>query len=472
LDSFDDRYLGTKSSDPTVDNDGNALAAGALYFSTTANVMKVYDGSSWIAATSAGATSLLRFRYVATSGQTTFTGADSATATLSYTVNNIAVHRNGVTLDTSEYTASNGTSIVLNVAAGTGDIIDIIAFKSFTVSDALSAITGGTVSGPVAITGVTTVQAGSASLPAITTTGDTNTGIFFPAADTIAFSEGGVEAARFDSSGNLGLGTTSPVGKLHVESSGTLQGLFRCTAGASYTSVRLYNDVNSSARALEIDYFGSTAGGGERAEITTTGSFPLCFLTNNTERVRVDTSGNLLVGNTATTSGARLVVKGSGTTGATYNIFTVNSAGNMVFATEDGGTVYTGMLTDSPYNKTTGSAANMFVSSANGALFRSTSSLKYKKNVQDTTHGLVDILKLRAVTYEGKSEADAGKTFGGLIAEEVHAAGLTEFVQYADDGTPDALAYGHMVSLCVKAIQEQQAIIETLTQRITALEGA
>jgi len=210
LDSFDDRYLGTKTSDPTVDNDGNALVAGALYFSTTSNVMKVYDGASWITATSAGATSLLRCCYVATSGQTTFSGADSASATLTYTVNNIAVMRNGVTLDTSEYTASNGTSIVLTVAAGTGDIIDIIAFKSFTVADALSAVSGGTVNGAVAITGVTTVQAGSAALPAITTSGDTNTGIFFPAADTIAFSEGGVESMRITSAGNLGVNTTTP----------------------------------------------------------------------------------------------------------------------------------------------------------------------------------------------------------------------------------------------------------------------
>jgi len=120
--------------------------------------MKVYDGASWITATSAGATSLLRFRYVATSGQTTFSGADAAAATLTYTVNNIAVHRNGVTLDTSEYTASNGTSIVLTVAAGTGDIIDIIAFKSFTVADALSAVSGGTVNGAVTVTGALTTN--------------------------------------------------------------------------------------------------------------------------------------------------------------------------------------------------------------------------------------------------------------------------------------------------------------------------
>jgi len=51
--------------------------------------------------------------------------------------------------------------------------------------------------------------AGTALLPVITTTGDVNTGIFFPAADTIAFAEGGVEAMRIDSSGNLFVGKTA-----------------------------------------------------------------------------------------------------------------------------------------------------------------------------------------------------------------------------------------------------------------------
>lgn len=46
-DNFDDTYLGAKSSDPTVDNDGNALTTGDLYFNTTSNVLKVYNGSAW-----------------------------------------------------------------------------------------------------------------------------------------------------------------------------------------------------------------------------------------------------------------------------------------------------------------------------------------------------------------------------------------------------------------------------------------
>jgi len=49
-DNFDDRYLGAKSSDPALDNDGNALVAGALYFDTTSAGMKVYTGSAWVLA--------------------------------------------------------------------------------------------------------------------------------------------------------------------------------------------------------------------------------------------------------------------------------------------------------------------------------------------------------------------------------------------------------------------------------------
>lgn len=63
-DSFDDRYLGTKTSDPTVDNDGNALAAGALYFNSVSGIMKLYTGSAWVAAYVSGS------GYLATTGGT------------------------------------------------------------------------------------------------------------------------------------------------------------------------------------------------------------------------------------------------------------------------------------------------------------------------------------------------------------------------------------------------------------------
>jgi hypothetical protein len=71
----------------------------------------------------------------------------------------------------------------------------------------------------VVLSGVSTftVSSGSVSSPSISPTGDSNTGIFFPAADTIAFAEGGVEVIRVNSSGNLGIGTNNPYAKTHIE---------------------------------------------------------------------------------------------------------------------------------------------------------------------------------------------------------------------------------------------------------------
>jgi hypothetical protein len=88
---------------------------------------------------------------------------------------------------------------------------------------------------------VNEVPAGSASAPSIYPTGDTNTGIFFPAADTIAFAEGGAEAARIDSSGNLLVGTTSQLlaGKFSVvDPAGQNAGTFQTIASANtYTAI-------------------------------------------------------------------------------------------------------------------------------------------------------------------------------------------------------------------------------------------
>ena len=191
------------------------------------------------------------------------------------------------------------------------------------------------------------------------------------------------------------------------------------------------------------------------------------------------TLGTMAAQNTGTYAGpgssqafacGALTVTGSVTaTGTTYQddtktgISIKDSQGTILFDVRMDGFMRIGASTFSPYSYTTASAANLYVGS-DGALQRSTSSLKYKRNVQDTTHGLSELLELRPVTYQGKSEQDGDTVFGGLIAEEVHAAGLTEFVQYAEDGTPDALAYGQMVSLCIKAIQE-------LSSRLAALEN-
>ncbi len=174
FDNFDDTYLGSKTSNPTVDNDGDALVAGALYFNSTANEMRVYDGANWIAATSAGNVSLILYEYTATSGQTTFSGSDDNSATLSYTADNLQVVMNGIVLDPSDFTATNGTSVVLASGAATGSLINIYAFKSFTTADMVSKTNGGTFSGNVTFSGNLTADGGTIKLDGNYPTGSQN----------------------------------------------------------------------------------------------------------------------------------------------------------------------------------------------------------------------------------------------------------------------------------------------------------
>ena len=120
------------------------------------------------------------------------------------------------------------------------------------------------------------------------------------------------------------------------------------------------------------------------------------------------------------------------------------------------------------YDDTTSSSANVNVHS-DGHIRRSTSSRRYKNTITDATHGLTELLNLRSVTFKGNNDGDT--IFGGLIAEEVHDAGLTEFVVYDDQNRPDALSYGNMVALCIKAIQELKTELDNAKARITALES-
>lgn len=152
LDSFDDRYLGSKSSAPSVDNDGNALQVGALYYNNGTvpadKGMWVYDGAQWIEASASAPVALTVYRYTATASQTTFSGADTNGVTLAYLAGGIVVTLNGVVIvgGAVDYTATTGTSIVLASGASSGDILEVYAFSSFSLASVDgSAITPGTI---------------------------------------------------------------------------------------------------------------------------------------------------------------------------------------------------------------------------------------------------------------------------------------------------------------------------------------
>jgi len=146
-------YNGTKDG-PTTDNDNGSLADGMLYFNTTDNQMMVYKttGAKWIPASSTGSASLVVHKFTA-SGSETSVSASSFSPTLTYTPANIIVFLNGVRLDATDYTATNGNDITGLSALSASDEVVIYAFKSFEVADAVSATSGGTFSGNVAVTG-------------------------------------------------------------------------------------------------------------------------------------------------------------------------------------------------------------------------------------------------------------------------------------------------------------------------------
>jgi hypothetical protein len=136
-DNFDDRYLGAKSTPPTLDNDGDALIEGAIYWNSVTNQMFAWTGTEWGSISSTA--DIYRFRFTASGGETSISGIDDNGLTLSYIPGKEQVYLNGVLLArTSDYTATNGSSITSLAALTAGDILEVITFTAFELADSIA----------------------------------------------------------------------------------------------------------------------------------------------------------------------------------------------------------------------------------------------------------------------------------------------------------------------------------------------
>lgn len=283
------------------------------------------------------------------------------------------------------------------------------------------------------LVGTLQVASGSAAAPSISANGDSNTGVYFPAADTVAISTGGTQRVVVDSAGNVGVGTSSP------------------SSFGGYTTVSVNNAVNGGIYNILVN-------GTETARMQAfAGIFNLAakgaatnltFETNNTERARIDSSGNFLVGYTSSNGAYKLQVNSQ--------IFATSST----IATSDG---------------------------------------RYKKDIQSLDGALGLVNQLNPVQFSWKEhQVHAFDTLTptiGFIAQEVqqvladkpYLASIVktnicviEPEEKDENGhvTKEAvteeflgIAEGNLIALLTKSIQEQQAIIQTLSDRITALEA-
>ena len=390
--------------------------------------------------------------------------------------------------------------------------------------------------------------AGSASVPSITATGDTNTGLFFPAADTVGITTGGTERARIDSSGNLGLGVTpSAWSAVKAMQIGTAAVYAPTSSQNTTLSANNYYD-GSVFKYMTSDYasYYQQFSGQHRWYNAASGTAGNSI--SFTQAMTLDASGQLGIGTTtpgttlnigspghglgfAYVNGSTLsLLAGAYTSSATWGQTTYGSL--LLKARTDYGGYYsidfiTASSDNTPvtraridsngtfknvatlnyglssavtaaagtstavfiarYSATagdTGSGTNSFIVWSNGNVVNTNNSygaisdIKLKENITDTTPKLADLMQVRVRNYNLKNAPEQKQL--GVIAQELEQV-FPSMVDESPDRdvegndlgtTTKQVKYSVFVPMLIKAIQEQQAIIETLTNRITALEQA
>lgn len=275
---------------------------------------------------------------------------------------------------------------------------------------------------------------GSAATPAIRGT-DSNTGMFFPAADTIAFAEGGSEVMRIDSAGNLGVGTSSPSARLDISNVSR----YTFNIANAYT---LQTSINAAGSAFADDYKNAAQH---------------IWQTSGTERARIDSSGNFIFGATSSWTPP------AGTSAKTFNNngYAVGNSSTSANFTNDR-IVFNG----GQYYVLNGSSTGVVLTSGNTS-WSAQSDERLKDIVEPISNAVEKVSTLRSVIGKYKTDENE-KRRAFLLAQDVKAV-LPEAVTTGEDGYL-LLGYTETIPLLVAAIQELKAQNDELKARVEALE--
>jgi hypothetical protein len=317
------------------------------------------------------------------------------------------------------------------------------------------------------------IPAGSVGAPALSPVGDTNTGIYFPAADAIGISTNGVERIRVTSAGNVGIGTSSGSSKLTV-SNNAGWGHFNYANSAengAFPLIGSFNNADAAAATFGWGLYDSSNTGNlvlYRRNDSTTGDHVLSI---------TRTSGALLVGTTApsakltvteTTNAAQAIYFDNTNTSFTQRVMSVNATRNTTNGTYTFISCSVSAVQERFRVLDSGNVQN--VNNSYGSI----SDIKLKENIVDATPKLEKLQQVRVVNYNLKANPEQKQL--GVIAQELEQIfpGMVEETADRDEEGKDlgtttkAVKYSVFVPMLIKAIQEQQTIIEELKVRLDA----
>ena len=266
-------------------------------------------------------------------------------------------------------------------------------------------------------------------------------------ATSLQFGTNGAIRAAIDSSGNVGIGTASPGARLDVTgASGGQTIAVRAPASASATLdlAGNGNTVGSTSFTIRQDTSG-------QALLFNRANTSMLFATNDTERARIDTSGNLLVGTTSTQQ-SRIVSEANGT--SVYGLTTNMTAGS--------GTRFHIVFRENS------SERGSITSAGSGVAYNTSSDYRLKENVAPMQNALATVAQLNPVTYTWKADGSDGQ---GFIAHELQAVvpdcvtGEKDAVDAEGNPQYQGVDTSFLVATLVSAIQELTARLEVLENK-------